>query len=62
MTPTDDRSFFERYPVQSYYVAALIVALVGLVLVLTVVGSIIGLPLFAVAAVLAFIGHYKSRH
>ena len=61
MTHPDERSILQRYPVQSLYIAALILAVIGGIFMLTVVGSIIGLPLWGLAAILALIGGWKSR-
>ena len=57
-----DKSILQRYPVETLYISALVVGLIGTVLMLTVVGSIIGLPLFLLAAVLGLFGYRKSRH
>jgi len=61
MAPDRDKSLLQRYPVQSFYIAAIILALIGLVFMLTVVGSIIGLPLWGIALLLALTGFWKSR-
>ena len=57
----EDKSILYRYPVQSLYIAAMVLALIGLVFMLTVVGSIVGLPLWGLAAILAIAGFWKSR-
>ncbi len=62
MTPRDERSILQRYPIESLYLSALVLAIVGFILMLTVVGTIAGLPLLAIAAALGATGFYKSRN
>ena len=57
----DDRSILQRYPVEILYISALVLAIVGFILMMTVVGTIAGLPLLALAAALGVAGYSKSR-
>ena len=57
----DDRSILQRYPVEFLYISAVVLAVVGFILMMTVVGTIAGLPLLALAAVLGVAGYSKSR-
>src|SRR5688572_7708518 len=56
-----DKSILQQYPVETLYISALVLALIGTVLMLTVVGSIVGLPLLLLAAILGLFGYRKSR-
>ena len=59
----DERPLIARHPFETLVIAALVMALIGMVLVFTVVGSLIGLPLIAIGAVLGFIAWHKfGRH
>jgi hypothetical protein len=57
----DDRPFIRRHPFETMVVAALVLGLLGMLLVFTVVGSLIGLPLLAIGAILGYIAWYKFR-
>jgi hypothetical protein len=61
MDNQSDKSILQRYPVEILYISALVLGLIGTVLMLTVVGSILGLPLLLLAAVLGLFGYRKSR-
>jgi hypothetical protein len=51
MTPREDQSFVARNPVTTLVVLALVSGVVGLALVLTAVGAIVGIPLLVVSLV-----------
>ena len=55
------KSILQKYPVQTMLIASLVLALIGIVLMLTVVGSIVALPLLLLAAILGLIGSHKYR-
>jgi hypothetical protein len=61
MTHPDDKSLLQRYPIEILVIAAIVLAALGTILMLTVAGAIIGLPLWGLAAILALIAGWKSR-
>ena len=61
MAMTDDRSYIYRHPVRSMVLAAIVLAVTGLILTLTVVGSIVGIPLLVLALFFAAGAYFKRR-
>jgi 1,4-dihydroxy-2-naphthoate octaprenyltransferase len=57
----EDKSIVERYPVSSVIVASILCLLFGFLLILTAVGSIIGIPMMGLGIILAVIGAYLYR-
>jgi hypothetical protein len=61
MDTRDDKALIAQYPFETLVIAAMVLAVLGLVLVFTVVGSLIGLPLIAIGGILGYIAWYKFR-
>jgi hypothetical protein len=61
MAPNDERSYIYRHPVRSMVLAAIVLAVTGIILTLTVVGSILGVPLLVLALFFAAGAYFKHR-
>lgn len=61
MALSDDRPYIYRHPVRSMVLASIVLAVTGLILTLTVVGSIIGIPLLVLALFFAAGAYFKHR-
>jgi hypothetical protein len=61
MDTRDDRSFIARHPFETLVISAIVLALLGIVLVFTVVGALVGLPLMAIAALLGLWAWHRFR-
>jgi drug/metabolite transporter (DMT)-like permease len=61
MQPYDDRPYIYRNPVKSMILAAIFLSVAGIVLIFTVVGSIIGVPLLLLGVVFGAVAWTKHR-
>lgn len=61
MTPYEDRSILGRNPIASLTIAAVVFGLVGLALMMSMVGSIVGIPMVIVALVCAVAAGWQYR-
>jgi hypothetical protein len=58
-----ERPYIARHPIKTLIVITVVLAITSVLLIFTVVGSIIGLPLMGLAAITGFAAWYKfHRH
>jgi hypothetical protein len=56
-----ERPYVARHPIKTLIVITIVLSITSLILIFTVVGSIIALPLMGVAALTGFMAWYKFR-
>jgi len=62
MTHENEKSWLLKHPLKSMIVSAIVLAVLGIILTFTVVGSIIGLPLLGISILLALAAWLKNRN